>query len=614
MTYNANPTFGQPGQMFTLSSQLTAKAEALVQQLAGFGSGGIMGVNFPGIYISAAPKPITPPSPNLINVSWTTPPQPGAFSQKPPDVTGLFPGPLTAVEPSLNFGTAPAAFQGAIPAAPQVDLNFAYPKPSITLPNAPNLLSLDVISFEMFDIPTFAGDVPTLTLNAPSTLHWTEGWTYTSDMITLMQGEIRDALTNDHNIGLSASVQQAMWDAAREREMEAQAAALADLERLEVMGFAMPHGIYLDARIKIQTETNAKLSGLSRDIMVKQAELRLENVTKTRELAVGLEGKLIDYANNVQQRAFEAAKSQVEAAIQIYNAGVQAFTARIEGFKATVQAYDTLIKGIEAKIAQQRAYIDYEHAKVEINTALVNQYKAEIDASLATLEIAKTQVAIIQTQAQVEKLKVDTYSAQIQAFVGTVNAYTAEVEGYKANAQAQGVIESVYKTQVDAYTARVQAGAEQAKALISGYGAQVQGYTAQLEGYKASLQAMVEQARAGAEFNTAVTEEYKAEVQAMATFNEALIKEWQAIITANLQVAEVQTKVAEANIQLQVSQKQVVMEAIKGAASVMAQLGSAALGAIHWSSSATWNDSGSNSNATSASISTVEEHIYSVSA
>lgn len=614
MSYNANPKFGEPGQMFSLSTALTTKAEKFVDELAGFGTANVMTVQFPKITIGAAPVPIQPPKPDLINVTWTTPPQPGAFTQRPPDVTGLFPGPMTAVEPVLNFGTSPGAFQGSIPAAPGVDLNFAYPKPEITLPVAPNLLSLDVITFNTYDIPNFTGDVPTLTLTAPSPLRWSEGWTYTSEMITLMQGEIRDALTNDHNIGLSRDVQQAIWDAARERELMANAAALMDLERLETMGFALPHGIYLDARIKIQTETAAKLAGLSRDIMIEQAKLRLDNVTKVRELAVGLESKLIDYANNVQQRAFEAAKLEVEAAIQIYNAQVQAFTARIEGFKATIAAYDAFIRGIEAKITQQRAYIDYEHAKVEINTALVNQYKAEVDASLATLEIAKTQVAIIQTQAQVEKLKVDTYSAQIQAFVGTVNAYTAEIEGYKANAQAQGVIEGVYKTQVEAYTARVQAGTAQAQALISGYGAQIQGYTAQLEGYKASLQAMVEQARAGVAYNTMVTEEYKAEVQAMATFNEALIKEWQAVITATLQVAEVQTKVAEANVQLQVSQKQIVMEAIKGAASVMAQLGAAALGAIHWSSSATWNDSGSFSTSWSFSQSNVEEHIYSVSA
>jgi hypothetical protein len=612
--FNANPMFGDPGSMMALSSTLTSKSEALVDKLAGFATYIPFSIAFPHINIGDAPKPIQPPSPNLITVNWTTPPQPGAFSQKPPDVSQLFPGQMVATEPTLNFGTAPAQFQGSIPAAPSVDLNFTYPTPVISLPTAPNLLSLDVLSFSVYDIPDFTGTVPTLTISAPTPLQWSEGWTYTSDMLALMQGEIRRALTDDTDIGLSAPVQQAMWDAAREREMRNQAAAIASLEQMENMGFALPHGVYFDARLKLLTETNYVMTGLSRDIMVKQADLRLQNVTKVREIAVSLEGQLITYANNVQQRAFEAAKVQTEAAIQIYNAQVQAFSARIEGFKATVQAYDTLIKGIEAKIAQQRAFIDYEHAKVEINTALVSQYKAEIDASLATLEIAKTQVQIIQTQAQVEKLKVDTYSAQIQAFVGTVNAYTAQVEAYKANAQAQGVIEGVYKTQVEAYTARVQAGTAQAQALIGGYEAQVKGYEAQLEGYKASLQAMVEQARAGAEYNTAVTEEYKAEVQAMATFNEALIKEWQAVITANLQITEVQTKVAEANVQLQISQRQIMAEAIKGAASVMAQLGAAALGAIHWSSSSTWNDSGSNSTSGSVSSSLVEEHIYSASA
>lgn len=609
------PTYGNPGSVLSLSNQLIEKAESLVSELTAAANFQPFTVPYPVVPLPPPPQPTLPLAPTLIDVTWTTPTQPGAFTEQPPQIAGLFPGALTATPPTLNFGSAPAPFSGTIPSAPALDFNFTYPVVGpLDLPNEPTLLSINVIDFNPFEIPTFDGSVPTFTLVAPTPLNWSEGWTYTSDMLTLIEDEITSALTTDTDIGLSAGVQQAMWDAAQEREFVAQAAALADLDRLEGMGFALPSGIYVNARKSVLLETQYRMQGLSRDIMVKQAELRLDNVTKCRELAVTLEGKLIDYANQVQQRAFEFARDYTTAMVQIYNAGVQAYAARVEGFKATIAVYDAQIRGIEAQIAQLKAQVEYEQTKAEINKILVDAYTAEINAQLATLEIAKVQVQIIQTQAEVEKTQVEAYSAQISAFVGTVNAYTAEVEGYKANAEAQGVIESVYKTTVDAYAATVQAGASEANALMEGYKAQVAGYEAQLDAFKAALSAMVEQARAASEFNQSITQEFTAQVQAEAAYNEVLTKEWQAIITEQIQYAELITKTAEANQQLAISARQITEDAIKGAASVMAQLGAASLGAIHWSSNANWSDGFNQNFNISTTTSTSTDTIYSQSA
>jgi hypothetical protein len=609
------PTYGNPSTMFNLSNTLVEAANKLVTQLTDAANFQPFSVPYPIVTLPPPPTPVEPLSPTLVDVTWTTPTQPGAFTEQPPQIAQLFPGQLTATPPVLNFGSAPASFSGQIPAAPALDFNFVYPVIGpLDLPAAPSLLSINVIDFNPFEIPQFTGTAPVLTIAAPTPLNWSEGWTYTSTMLETIQDEITSALTTDTDIGLSASVQQAMWDAAQEREFIAQAAALADLDRLESMGFALPSGIYVNARKSVLLETQYRMQGLSRDIMIKQAELRLDNVTKCRELAVNLEGKLIDYANQVQQRAFEFSRAYTEALVQIYNAGVQAYTARVEGFKATIAVYDTQIRGIEAQIAQLKAQVEYEQTKAEIDKILVDTYTAQINAQLATLEIAKVQVQIIQTQAEVEKTQVEAYSAQIQAFVGTVNAYTAEVEGYKANAEAQGVIESVYKTTVDAYAATVQAAASEANALMEGYKAQVQGYEAQLDAFKAALSAMVEQARAASEFNQAVTQEYTAQVQAQATFNDVLVKEWQAIITEQIQYAELITKTAEANGQLAISARQITDDAIKGAATVMAQLGAAALGAIHWSSNANWSDGFNQNFNTSTTMSTNTDTIYSQSA
>ena len=611
------PQWGDANSMFSTSKSLVDKAETLVTQLANqqwFQPYNVQ-VGYPTIQPPPVPQLPTPPT--IPAVVWTTPNAPADFSTAPPDISSLFPPAFDATQPVLNFGALPQPQYGSIPSAPSVNLNFSYPTPVVNLPSAPTLLALDTISFNPFDytIADFTGEVPTLILNQPNVIAFVEPPPYASGLLDDVLDSLHNAMTSGTDTGLDANTQQAMWDAARDREYRSIADNLATLDRdQEQLGYPLPSGVWADERYKLVTEMHNTTASLSRDIMVKQAEMHLENVMKSREMAITLESKMLDLHNQVAQRAFETAKYETESAIAIYNAQVEIYKARLEGFKATIEAYTAQIEGIKARVAVLNAEIQFEQAKAQINTALVEQYKAQVQAAEAVIDIAKVQVEIIQTQANVEKTKVDVFSAQVQAFVATVNAYTAEVEGYKANAEAQTAIENVYKTQVEAYTARVQAGASQATALMTGYEAQVKGYEAKLEGYKAALEAMVAQAHAQAEYNTSVITEFQALAQATGTYNEVLTKQWQAILDEGLQVAQVQAKVAEANAQLAISSRQTSIEAIKGAASVMAQLGAAALGAIHWSNSSQWSMASSMSSSFSNTTSNSDDHIYSQSA
>lgn len=610
------PQWGDSTQMFATSKDLVTRAEALVTQLAGqqFFVPFTIGADYPKI--APPPVPQLPGAPTLETVTWTVPNAPAAFSKLPPDIQGLFPGAFTGVQPSLNFGSLPQPNFGSAPASPSVNLNFNYPAPTVSLPSAPTLLTLDTIAFNPNDykIPDFTGVAPTLNLTAPNIIAFLEPPAYASTLLSDLTTSLQFALTDGQDTGLDAVTQQAIFDAAREREFRTLGDAMAALDRdQEQLGYALPSGVWSDNRLKLQTEIQYTTSTLSRDIMVKQSELHLENVMKSRELALSLEGKWIEYSNNVAQRAFETAKYETESAITIYNANVQIFEARLKGFEMTIRIYETGIEAIKARVSVLNAEVQFEQAKATINTAIVEQYNGQIKAAEAVLDIARIQVEIIQTQANVEKTKVDVFAAQVQAYVATINAYTSQVEGFKANAEAQGAIENVFKTQVEAYSAQVQAGAQQATALVEGYKAQVSGYEAQLEGYKAALQAMVEQARAVSEFNQAATAEYVAQVQALGTYNEVLVKEWQAIIDEQLQVAQITAKVAEANGQLAISQRQATIEAIKGAAEVMAQLGAAALGAIRWSNSSQWGSSSSTSASFTTSQSNSDEHVFSAS-
>ena len=601
--YSVTPlnSYGDPNAMYQLSVSMVYAAEQYLGQLGASAASLVpptINPSFP--VISAAPAQAIAPLPTMQAVTWTPPQSPGAFSGTL-NTDGLLPGPFQGLAPTLNFGTPPAAFSGQLPAAPAVNLNFQYPTPSIQLPSIPSLLSLDTILLPSVSIPTFTASVPTLSAGAPTIRNYTEGPLYASDLLSQVEDNLTRALADGSWTGLPAAAEGGLWDRGSDREFRAQADALADLDRMESLGYAFPPGVWLDARIKIQTETDNTRTALSREIMVKQAELTLENITKARSEAVQLEGKLIDYTNQVAQRTFDSCKYVTEAGVQIYNAAVEGFKASLEGYRTQATVYEAQIRGLEATVKVYQAEIEFERTKAEINTALINQYKTEVDAAMATLKITELQVEIIKTQAEVEKIKVEVFGSEVQAFASTVNAYTAQVGAYKTQVEAQGAIEGVYKTQAEVYGTLVQSGTAAINAKVADYKGRIEAYTAQIELYKSQIQSMIGQAQAANFYNTSQAEVYRAEVASLQSYNEVLTKQWEAAVSEGTNIAQVAVKAAEANGQLYISSRSLALDASKVGAQVCAQLGAASLNAIHWSSSVSSSQSESNSNSNSYS-------------
>ena len=609
----APDTFSNPASVIATGSQMVALAQDFMGRLesAAYFTAPTINTNLPTI--PAAPAPVTAPMPTLADVTWIVPGSPADLSAVVPDVTQYLPGPFSGTLPGLVFGTMPIVDYGSAPDQPAIDLNFTYPTLNLNLPVAPSLMNVSVGLLGDVVLPTWTAEMPILLAMPPNIAGYAEGAIYTSTLLSSLSNDLNLAITTGQGLVVGGDIETAMWDRAREREYRQQADALADLERMEELGYAFPPGVYLDARIKVQTETNNTIAGLSREIMVKQAENLLENLKQARTIATELEGKQIDYANLIAQRAFESAKFVAEVSVQIYNAEVEAFKAQLDGYRTQAQVFETLLKAAETQVEIYKAEVEAEKLKVDMNTSIVAQYEALIRAQSLFVDIYKAELGAIETQANLQKIVVEAYGAEIQAYTSKIGAYTAEVTAYKTQIDSQQVIVSAYKTQVDAYAAQVQAGATSANAVIEGYKATVTGYTARLDAYRAQLMSMSEQAKAASEYNTATADVYRSEMSALASYNEVLTKQWQASIEIAEKQAEVAVQAAKANGDLYLQAKNVAVEAIKGGAQVSAQIGAAALNAIHFSTSASWSSGVSQSYAGSigASFSQVESESIS---
>lgn len=553
---------------------------------------------------ASAPAISIPDAPAFSTPVWYAPGFPIAFT----DVisTGdLEVEPFDIDPPVINYGTAPALFEGVVPDAPGVNLEFADPTLTVNLPAPPSLLSLSVEKFSGLNLPTFDAADPVLTAVEPSIREYVPGAQYTSALLSGLQATLLDRITTG-GTGLSQEVENAIWDRGREREARSQDDAVRALEQMESLGYALPPGMYLEARVRILTESDYANRGLSREVMIKSAELQLDNVKHALTTATQLEGTLIDYTNKVEQRVFDATRYATEAGISIYNAKVQAYQAMVETYRAKVQAYQALVQAEVSRVEAYRAQIAAEQIKAQINSTLVEQYKVQADIALSNIEIYKAEIAGIQAKAQIEQTKVAVYGEQVRGFTARVNAYTAGVEAYRATIQGEAIKQEAYKTQVEGFSARVNASVAQINARIETYKARITAKEAEYEGYKAAVAGESARVDGIVRTNTALADSYRARVTGLAAFNDTLTKQWQVSLDQAQRVTEIGVSAAKANAELYISSRGLAIEAAKTSATVSAQLGAAAINAVNFSGSVSSSEGFSISNSASNSASNAE--------
>ena len=503
---------------------------------------------------------------------------------------------------TLDFGTKPTISYGTVPAVPSIDAVAIPTADTVVMPDAPTYLALNTVSFSGVDLhPDWLLNletIPAMTLVEPTPFSYARGPEYASALLADLKAKLVERLSG--GTGLSPAVEQAIWDRARSRETNTALANEAEIMRQsEAFGFSLPSGTLAAQLREAQQDYYDKLSTLSRDVAIKQAELEQENLKQTIAEGMQLESKLIDTSLQLERLAFDASKQYADNAIQIYNAGVEGYKALLTGYQTYATAYKTIIDAELAKVEVYKAELQAEMTKAQINTAKVEQYKAAISAQMSKVEIYKAQVSAAQTLVQLESTKVQAAGEQVKAYVAQINAETAKVEAYKAGVTAEATKAEVFKTKVQAYSAKVGAQGEKARADLGRYTALVQAKTAEWDGFKAKVQAEAERVRALGLQSSSMLDGYKASVAALEAEANMRTKIWETQIKDYEAAQNITLQTAKINTDAIMQTNQAKLEASKVGAQVYAQLTASAYGMAH----ATASMSGSVSNGVSYSYS-----------
>ena len=526
---------------------------------------------------------------------------------------------LTAIEPTVTIPDAP---DDALPTVPTDVPNVSDPSlpvaPGLDMPPVPVLDDISLPAAPILDSLQFDGVMPTADLTPPEPMFaYTEG-TYSSDVADA----IRTKLYNDITLGTAVYTEE-VWTAIFERAMTDLNVELAKnynqaLSNWEQWNCEMPDGTLSSSLQEVLFEEGRNRTNLTRDIMYKRADLTQQATQFAITSGLVFEKQLMDYANQVANRAFEAAKFRVQAIIDVFKLKVDAFNARLTGYKVLAEVFESRIRAELAKVEVYRAQMEgakilgeLQVQKVQIYTARVNALQVVIDLYRAQMEGAKLQIDVDKNKIDAARLRIDAVIAQIQGITAKYNLYQARIAGETAKVELYGKQVTAFATQVDAAKVSSEINIAEIEAATAGNKDKISVLLAAIEQYKADIGYEVAKDETGAKVYTAQIAGYTAEVGREGEYLKALVDKYKAEVTEIMAKAEIAVKELDANLRAATAMKEVQIEALKAAALIQAQKVASALSSVSASAQIGFNGSVSDSYSRSASESEVNSTSHS---
>lgn len=541
-----------------------------------------------------------------------------AITWEPPaDIRSLnldLPNPPSLAEATFNFPSPPSAIQFAgvnipeielppsppnvnLPTSPQINIPEAPSIPdiqSISIPEAPNIVIPSPPAFLNVQIRPFSStglrgdyldhlgqvDSTQIEFFEPEPFSYTRPPEYASALLEDLKNLVRGRLRG--GTGLPPEIENLIWGRARDRETKTFVAdEFSVLSQADSLGFSHPPGTVAALLNRARQDYHNKLSSLSRDISIKQAELEIDNLRNSIEAGIKLEQLLISHFNEAQKLTFEAAKTAVNTSVEVYNARVRAFQTLLQKYQVFVDAHRTLIEEERFKIEAYKSEIEGEKAKAEVNHALANQYKSQIEASLALVEIFKAQVLAAEAKISVEKERLAAAGEMIRAYTAKINAEAAKVQIFDAQVRAEESKSKIYESQVKAYSAKAEVLLDKAKLMLSKVQTEAAVKQAEWDGYKAQVQAGAAIIDAAFKRNSNALEAYKIASQAAVAKAETATKRFEAQIQEYATIQNYLIQAAKINLDTKNSARMAYTEAAKVAAQTRAQMAASAFGTIN---------------------------------
>ena len=581
-------------------------------------SGGLDGIN-----------PENPPPPSLNDIIFGE----VDFGHTPPDpitdeIAHRDPPEPNYTDPGFNIPSPPSVVWPTGPSDPPGITDISIPEaPTITLPAVPSLGGVVIPSPPEYNIPEFEWELPTENLDPPEPMFaWNEA-EYNSEIKERLQTEIYNNLVNGGS-GLSNATEQAIYDRAVSRMTDEEQLAMDQmLDFFAGRGFDLPPGALSGQMLEMNNKVLARREDLNNDILIQQSKLAQVNTHFIIDKAIALEKNLMDYTNQFQTRAFEAAKFLVQSAVIIFQVKVESYKAKLDVYRSQAEVYKARIQGEIAKAEFYRVQIEGVKASVMVQGLLVEAYKAQVEASNALIQLYVAEMEGARINASINEIRIKSYAAEVQAYSAKVAAVSERYRGYQAQIAGEVSKAEMYKAQVEGYGARVEAYKAQVQAdaivLEQHIGVNrdaTEVFKALVQKYMADVEAASKKAEIEAKNEGLKIESYKVEGTKYGIQLDAAAKSYIGAIEELKAKADVEIKAAELEIKSIIGKQDIIQGSLRAATQVASQMGAAAIAGVNASVSLQHGESRSDSTSNSYSgslmlqgidqLSVITSHMY----
>lgn len=397
-------------------------------------------------------------------------------------------------------------FPSDAPSDPGIVVDVAIPPaPTVLLPDVPSLASVSIPDVPVLDIPTFTAQLADSPNSPDPAFSFTEE-AYTSSLLSgyrnLVESWVEGTAT-----GVSPEVETAIWNRGRDREAATYGAAMNQVARdFAGRGFPVPPGAAATLAFQALQKAREASTTISRDVMIKQAELEQQNRQFAMQEARQIEVAMMADAMQRAQRQFEVAKYVVEAAVAIYNAQVLKYNADVQAFTARATVYRERIQGELAKLEVYKSQIEGQKLISSLNQQAIEIYAARLEAAKTMIAVYEGQLSGARTTAEVQRIKIDAYKASVEAYgervrarAGEFQAYASVVEAEVRRQELRRIAIEQYKVQADAANGAASARADMRRADAASRANDVELAKANIEAQWRQAQMQIESQRVAVE-------------------------------------------------------------------------------------------------------------------
>ena len=469
---------------------------------------------------------------------------------------------FTGQRPELQYPSMPDAKLPEAPTAPDIGEQPYIPgRPTVTLPAPPSIDSIDIPPMPELDLPSLTVAIPADDLVVPTNVYEFDERAYES----VLGDRVKAALLAEIETGgsgMCARDERALWERALDRENSLYGLAVSEvMGEHAVRGFTAPDGALAGAVERARLKTLGALSAASREIALKQADLKVASRQFAISRALELENLSMNFHNTLMERSLNVSKSLLQAGMSIYAAQVERFKMRLDAVRAAAQVYDSILQGAVVRTQYYKERLEVSAMRSE-NASQI--YQQRISGINAMIGLYKSEMDAARLHADMQRMRLDAYKTNVESYRAVVQTKEAEFRMYEASVRGEGEKVRAYESDLRAYQAEMEGAKLRSQAETQKMEARTQKARLELDAFNAKIAAHKAELESVTAVIRAMHDGYQAEVGAYGQEANAIAKAFDIYINtgklnAETSMAAAGQDVENAKLQLQKLSQQATM-------------------------------------------------------